>query len=214
MCSCSYEFGIVDNTNVSHSLYSGSSSSYTYSSLPQGNNTLYVCITNALGAKTCETSTAAVDPPPANFKPTDALSKLDVDKVASTSDVSVAADIAASISNYNAISNSNSQQAASTSSSSSRGLLGTITGSAGISSSGGTAGSQQDMFKQAIQAKSTAMVMAMAKTVDAYVTDVQSVGTVSIMFSLPSYHAWTHAAAANPWNNHTRIDEAAFRQAR
>lgn len=190
LCYCSYEFGTVDGSSVSRSLYSGSSSSYTYSSLPQGNNTLYVCVTDTLGAKACETSIAAVQPPPADFKPTDELSKLDINKVASTSDVSVAADIAASIFNYNAISKSNSGQK---SSGNARGLLQVIPDNIDIISGSGSGVLISDIaqFTQTIEAKSNDLVNLLSNTLDSYVGDTQSMLTVCYR---SAQIAWEQAA--------------------
>eukprot|EP00884_Botryococcus_braunii_P012425 jgi/Botrbrau1/21183/Bobra.0061s0074.1 len=65
-----YEFGRVDTTGKRTPFVKNSlSNTYTFLGLPQGNQTLYVCVSDTLLSQVCATTTVEVTAIPADFKP-------------------------------------------------------------------------------------------------------------------------------------------------
>lgn len=89
MC-CSYEFGLVSGFR-SKPLAVNPATSYTYTGLPLGNTSVYVCAIDDYNARVCEQKVVTVRSPPSDFKVTDALSSIDVNQMSGTGDVAVLA---------------------------------------------------------------------------------------------------------------------------
>ena len=88
---CSYEFGIQSGDGLRKVSSVGSQSSSTFTGLPLGTTTLYVCASDPLGAQACDTAVVTVTPPRCDFKVSDALTGVDVDHMVGTGDPAVVA---------------------------------------------------------------------------------------------------------------------------
>lgn len=114
----SYEFGVLsDGKRLPAAV--GELPSFTFSSLAQGNNSLYVCAADADGARYCESGVAAVRNPPANFNAAAALDAFNETQAAATGDVAALASVAMAVSNIadfvgSAIAGSNATNSSST----------------------------------------------------------------------------------------------------
>ncbi|KAF8072463.1 olpB [Scenedesmus sp. PABB004] len=147
----SFDFGLVEPGSLrKKSLFAGSSSSYVFAGLPQGRSTLYVCASDSDGAAACETADVDVLPPAADFAPSDALTQLDVARMASTNDVSVLAAGAAALQSLTAY----------------------VTAGAGGANGSGDAAAEpeaQARLVVAIEAKAGALINTLAGSADALV---------------------------------------------
>lgn len=81
-----YEFGRYKQVGVRSMLQKGPSSSFSYSSLPVGESVVYVCASDDTGSITCQDERLSVQAPPANFKPSDGLNRVDVNQMINTGD--------------------------------------------------------------------------------------------------------------------------------
>jgi hypothetical protein len=161
---CSYEFGVVDAAGVRKSLYTGTSIAEFSSSLmlPEGNNTLYACVSDADGAQACETTVVTVKKDD-NFRLSDAVSKFDVGHLASMNDVGVLAAGAAALQSMNAYAQ---QQAA-----------GDVA-AGGNDTSSAAADEVQKKLQEEIDTKAGALINSLAGNADALVSDPQSMQQV------------------------------------
>jgi hypothetical protein len=162
---CSYEFGMVDAAGVRKSLYTGTSIAEFSSSLmlPEGNNTLYVCVSDTDGAQACETTVVTVKKDE-NFQLSDAISKFDVGHLTSTNDVGVLAAGAAALQSMNAYAQ---QQTAGD-------------GAAGGNDTSSSAAdeAQKKKLQEEIDTKAGALINSLAGNADALVSDPQSMQQV------------------------------------
>lgn len=81
----------MNNNGARQVLASSGARTFTFTGLPVGSTMVYVCIVDQDGAQLCQSSSVTVDPAPANFKVTDALTSFSVSQLAGTGDVSVLA---------------------------------------------------------------------------------------------------------------------------
>ncbi|KAF6254423.1 hypothetical protein COO60DRAFT_1665172 [Scenedesmus sp. NREL 46B-D3] len=162
----SYDFGTVNfKAGSSYGLRSLAASStaptFTFTGLPAGEATLYVCAVDADGAQTCEDAKVVVKEPPTSFKVTDALSALDVGQLAGSGDVSV---LAAGAQALQSLSEFASKAATSD--------------TAGPAAVPRQSAEEQKQVQSAIAAKTKAMISSLASSAGSLVDDPQSMSQV------------------------------------
>jgi hypothetical protein len=164
---CSYEFGIVDAAGMRKSLYTGTSIAEFSSSLmlPEGNNTLYVCVSDNDGAQACETTVVTVKKDE-NFQLSDAISKFDVGHLASTNDVGVLAAGAAALQSMNAYAQKQ--------------VAGDGAAGGNDTSSSAADEAQKQKLQEEIDTKAGALINSLAGNADALVSDPQSMQQVCL----------------------------------
>jgi hypothetical protein len=86
-----YELGTVDANNKRKVLAVDPALPYVFTGLPVGPATLFVCASDAYGARVCATQDVTVQPAAADFKVSDALTAFDVNQLAGARDVAVMA---------------------------------------------------------------------------------------------------------------------------
>jgi hypothetical protein len=141
---------------------SSTAPTFTFTGLPAGEATLYVCVVDTDGAHTCEDTTVVVKEPAKNFKVTDALSTFDVGQLAGSGDVSVLA--------------AGAQALQSLSDFASKGASGGADGDAAASQ---PTEEEQKQVQSAIAAKTKAMISSLASSAGSLVDDPQTMSQVS-----------------------------------
>ncbi|KAF6257590.1 hypothetical protein COO60DRAFT_1210744 [Scenedesmus sp. NREL 46B-D3] len=131
--------------------------------LPEGNNTLYVCVADNDGAQACETTVVTVKKEE-NFRLSDAVSKFDVGQLAGANDVGVLAAGAAALQSMNAYVQ---QQATGDAA---------LDGSDTSSTAADTA--QKKKLQEEIDTKAGALISSLAGNADNLVSDPQSMQQV------------------------------------
>lgn len=153
----------MDAAGVRRTLYSGSSSTFEFGSslmLPEGNTTLYICVSDTDGGQACESDIVTVVPAK-NFRLSDAVSQFDVEHMTGTNDIAVLAAGAAALQSMN---NYAQQQVAST--------------AAGTSGNDTSSAEDQQKLQQAIDTKAGALINTLAKSAGDLVGDPQSMQQV------------------------------------
>jgi hypothetical protein len=141
---------------------SSTAPTFTFTGLPAGEATLYVCVVDSDGAQTCEDAKVVVKEPPKSFKVTDALSSFDVGQLAGSGDVSVLA--------------AGAQALQSLSDFASKG--GNSSGAAGVSAAPQQTEEEQKQVQSAIAAKTKAMISSLASSAGSLVDDPQTMSQV------------------------------------
>jgi hypothetical protein len=171
---CSYDFGTLDfKAGMSYGLRSLAASStaptFTFTGLPAGEATLYVCVVDTDGASTCQDTTVVVKEPAKNFKVTDALSSFDVGQLAGSGDVSVLAAGAQALQSLSDLTNK-----------------GASSGAAGDATAPQPTEEEQKQVQSAIAAKTKAMIISLASSAGSLVDDPQTMSQVSMRIILCS----------------------------
>jgi hypothetical protein len=163
----SYDFGTINfKAGTSYGLRSLAASStaptFTFTGLPAGDATLYVCVVDTDGAQTCEDTTVVIKEPAKNFKVTDALSSFDVGQLAGSGDVSVLAAGAQALQSLSDFANK-----------------GSSSGAAGDAAAPQPTAEEQKQVQSAIAAKTKAMISSLASSAGSLVDDPQTMSQVS-----------------------------------
>jgi hypothetical protein len=164
--NCSYDFGTINfKAGTSYGLRSLAASStaptFTFTGLPAGQATLYMCVVDSDGAQTCEDATVVVKEPAKNFKVTDALSSFDVGQLAGSGDVSVLAAGAQALQSLSDFASKGSSSDA-----------------AGGSTAVQQTDEEQKQVQSAIAAKTKAMISSLASSAGSLVDDPQTMSQV------------------------------------
>lgn len=154
------------------SLYSDTSIAYFGSSLmlPEGNNTLYACVSDSDGAQTCETTVVTVKKDE-SFRLSDAVSKFDVGHLTSTNDVGVLAAGASALQSMHAY----AQQQ--------------VADSDNDTSSSVADEEQRKKLQEEIDTKAGALINSLASNADDLVSNPQSMQQVGSLYGMSAAHS-------------------------